>query len=168
MRPSIFRRGKKGTVLDAVALIIIVLSLTVGLIFAAVLFTGIKNGINTGGFNTTVSEKAFTQVDRSFTTFDSAVILIFVVANLAAMYFAFQVKTTPGLIFIGLLLVMFNILLAVIANNVYDAIASSSNSLIQAEMYRFPKSQFIMNKLPVFIIIADLLIMLGLYSSSRD
>jgi len=152
--------------LDVFIVVILLFAVAFSFLLASMLQTKFQAQINNGGFNTTVSAKAFTSIDKAFTVFDNMILAIFGFVNIAAIWFAWKVKATPALIFIGLFLLMFNIVLAVISSNTYEEL--KTQPLLAAEVGKFPKTDYLMTKLPIFAIIADLLILFALHASQRD
>jgi len=152
----------KGSVLDVLLILIVVLTLGVFIIVGEKVLDEVHTVANeTGLINITIIE----QGQDAMLVFDAMMPLIMVGLLIAAAVMAFMIPSHPVLIIPSILVVLIVVVIAAQLANVYNAITTTPELSTQAAQMTFTNQ--IMSYLPTVALIMGIVIIVAMFIASK-
>jgi len=153
---------KKGSPTDLAFIIVFIFMFAVGSILGVYVFRSIN--ASSPFSSSTEAQNIMDNWDDKSILFDRMALFLMVGMAIAGILASFLTRTHPAFLFIGILIWIIMMILSVVFSNAYEEISTP----LASETSDFVVSSFIMNNLPLFILIYGALLLIIFYSANRD
>lgn len=159
--------GKKGN-LDMILVVVVGFVAVLMLFVMHIAWRKVSIPINAITGDNQVSRDAIGNATQIIDSFDTAIVVIFILLVVVTMILAFMINTHPVMFFISFLMLLIVGLLAVKFSNIFGTITAAP--LFENETATFGASSYLLGNYPKFIIIAFFIISIITYAkvSSRN
>lgn len=153
---------KKGTMLDILPIIIILLAVGIGALVGSNILTEFKTKlVDTGEINSTVGQNILTNAESDYpAVFDNVIPFVFIGLMLAMVIGAILIRTQPVFFFISIIMLVIMLIVVPTFSNAYGDVCDKLSS----ECGNFQKTEFIFNNLPIFLTLVGIITMVVLYA----
>ncbi len=152
-------KSKRGTVLDLLPLVVILLVFSLTILFSNTLWIEIAG---TGSLNTTAqSTRIVANTTEQWGVFDYAFLAVVIGLSITSIIAAVRVRTSPLFFFLSIILLSIVLLVTYVAR---EAFTQAQGQLAGAAS-NFPIMIFVMDNLLLYAIIMGVAISIGLYST---
>jgi len=155
--------SSRGSVADSIFVIVICFAMAFGAVIGLTIFNSFSNeALKMPAFNTSIGQNVSAKVTSGFSALDYAFPLLFIGANIAAVFLSFMIRAHPIFLIFALLMLAFAIVLAAVFSNTYYELASSA--ALQNASNSLTLTGFVMNNLVLLQMIFAFIDMIVLYS----
>lgn len=156
----------KGTVLDLIIMMVVLVALSITLIFAYLILDEMQNTIEADTYlNETINVTFLEQGKAGLQVYDTGYLFLLVVMGLASIIGAFMIRTHPILFMASFLLLAFILYLTPIIVNLWYDISTTPELL--AVSNQFPTIATVILNFPTIILVLGIAIMIALYGGFR-
>jgi hypothetical protein len=96
---------------------------------------------------------------------DNLTLFIFLMLSAVTIVLASQIASHPAYFFISLTVLIIAVIVAVVASNAYEDLSASTE--LTAAAAKFPKTEFLLDKLPIYAILMMFAIALSIYAGFK-
>lgn len=154
-------KGRKGSVFDFLLIGIIVFIAVVFLIVSSKVHFAVKQ---TGIMNLSQESKVIQQsTETAILSGDNLMLFVIVGLSIFVLISASMVWNHPALFIASIFLLAIFLVIFANVSNAFETF--SSTSAIQEEISRFPKTQFLMSKLPLYVLFMGIATVIIMYVS---
>lgn len=157
--------NNKGQI-DILFLILMMFGLAMIVVVGLLMFRPIVDQLQEQNPGLLVANNTKEQLPLLFTNFNIMFVVIFIFGVLAAMIAAFFIPTHPVIFVVSLILLILFTLFAGMFSNVYEAFAD--DPAVASEIDNFGLHRIFFDRLPFFMFIAMLLVVIVSYAKTRD
>lgn len=154
--------NKRGSVIDIVYIVVMLLVLAMVVVIAYKIFNPITDDLATKFPDVQTAQTTHTTIPRMLLNYDFILISIFVFGTLASVILAFFVESHPVFGVISIILMIIFVLFAGYVSNVYEAFEQSES--LQSEVILFPITSFFFAHLPKFMLGGLILVFIVTFS----
>jgi len=158
----------RGSILDLLYLMILLFVFAIGTLIAFTVWEEYKGATNSSsGINLSTSTFDHIQEkqDQVMQNFDYIFVFIIVGLTIALIASTFALKTHPIFFWISLLLLIIFLIIAGAFSNSYEVLTNNTN--IAPADAEYDIMGFVMDRLPLFILIISMITLIALYAKSR-
>jgi len=91
------------------------------------------------------------KTEEAILIYDGLTVMIFLILSVVTIVLASQIYTHPAWFFVSLFILIIAFIVAVSISNTYETF--STNEAINYSASKFPKTTFLMEKLPIYVIV---------------
>lgn len=157
---------KKGAAGDVLIIMIIIFVVAISILISIKVFDETNTALQNAGVIPDNAKSILTSFnDKIGNLFNGMFLFLFVGITIVGMILAARVNVTPAFFIFGILLFVITIFLAAIFTNVYAELGNNS-SMVDITA-KFNIMNYIMQKLPIFMLIPGTLILVVLYAKMQ-
>lgn len=158
-------KNKKGTVVDIAVLVAVIFAMAISTVVAFHVFDRMQSAMNDQNISQPAQD-VLNNAQNEKGIMDYSMLFVLLGLGLFAIITAFFIDTHPAFLFISLFLVAIIIMLSAVMSNVYGSI--SVNSTLNQTFAEFPKTNFILNKLPFFAVIISAIVLFVMFAKYQQ
>lgn len=154
---------KKSSILDIFPIMVIVFAVILTTLICYIVWEKVnQSNVYAADTNANSTMKL---TERTLLNFDNLIFMMFIVLSMVTIVAASMVSNNPAWFFIALIVLGIAFVIAVAFSNVYEKIADNTN--LESVSAKYPKTQFLFDKLPIYVILMLFSIMVSMYIGYR-
>ncbi len=156
-------KRKKGSLLDIFPIIIILFITVLVLLIAYKTWSSIDTSEI---FHDDVyANESMRQTEKALLAYDNLTMMIFIMLSAVTIVLASQIASNPAWFFISLVILIIAVIVGVIMSNAYEGV--SENQQLNYSASKFPKTTFLLDKLPIYVILMMFSISISMYAGYK-
>jgi len=154
---------KKGNILQIFPIMIVILAIIITSVIAYTIWSKVDVS---GVFSDNAEANTTMQItERTILNFDNLIVFIFLGLSIVTIVAASQVANNPAYFFMALIILCIAFIVGVAFSNVYEKFADNEQLSVYAA--KFPRTEFLFDKLPLYVILMLFSIMASMYIGHR-
>lgn len=158
-----YYRKKKGSLLDIFPIIVILMITVITLLICYKVWIEIDE---TTLFDDDVyANESMAQVKNVLLAYDNLTIFIFLMLSAVTIVLASRIASNPAWFFIALFILVIAFIVAAVMSNAYEDVSTTPE--LNQSAANFPKTGFLMDKLPLYVLLMMFCIAISMYAGYK-
>lgn len=154
---------KKASLLDIFPIMIILFMTVLVLIISYLVWSSIDS--SKIFYDDVPANESMKQTQKALLAYDNLTLMIFIMMSAVTIVLASQIASHPAWFFISLIVLIIAVIVAVIISNAYEDVRTSEQ--LSEAASNFPKTNFLLDKLPIYIILMMFSIAVAMYAGYK-
>jgi len=154
----------KTGVISMPLIIIILLVASISMIMLGFVWGKFNDAVkDEAGFQDNATQAALANTTTTFANFDITMFSIFIGFVLVLIITSFLIRTNTIFVAIMIIFLVLLVVFSMIISNVWDGIVTGDAELQTSVELNYPRTNFIMNNLPILMFIVDIMALIALF-----